>query len=216
MHLVNVPTRLRQLGIIPVVSLERVESAIPLAEALLNGGLPCAEITFRTAAAEAAIRAISKAFPEILLGAGTVLTEEQIERAVAAGAKFIVAPGFSASVVNYCVEHHLPVFPGVCTPTDIQAALEAGLTMLKFFPADAFGGLKTLKALSAPFPSVEFIPTGGISAANLAEYLSFKKVLACGGSWMVKNELIHENNFAEIKRLTEEAMALKRRVRVEG
>lgn len=216
MHLVNVPTRLRQLGIIPVVSLERVESAIPLAEALLNGGLPCAEITFRTAAAEAAIRAISKAFPEILLGAGTVLTEEQIERAVAAGAKFIVAPGFSASVVNYCVEHHLPVFPGVCTPTDIQAALEAGLTMLKFFPADAFGGLKTLKALSAPFPSVEFIPTGGISAANLAEYLSFKKVLACGGSWMVKNELINDGNFAEIKRLTEEAMAVKRQARGEG
>ena len=216
MHLVNVPTRLRQLGIIPVVSLERVESAIPLAEALLNGGLPCAEITFRTAAAEAAIRAISKAFPEILLGAGTVLTEEQIERAVAAGAKFIVAPGFSASVVNYCVEHHLPVFPGVCTPTDIQAALEAGLTMLKFFPADAFGGLKTLKALSAPFPSVEFIPTGGISTANLPEYLSFKKVLACGGSWMVKNELINENNFAEIKRLTEEAMAIKRQARGEG
>ncbi len=215
MHLVNVPARLRQLGVIPVVSLERVESAIPLAEALLSGGLPCAEITFRTAAAEAAIRAVSKAFPEILLGAGTVLTEAQIERAVAAGAKFIVSPGFSASVVNFCQERHIPVFPGVCTPTDIQLALEAGLSMLKFFPADAFGGLKTLKALSAPFPSVEFIPTGGITAANLEEYLGFKKVLACGGSWMVKNELINDGNFAEIKRLTEEAVAIKRKARAE-
>ena len=215
MHLVNVPARLRQLGVIPVVSLERVESAIPLAEALLSGGLPCAEITFRTTAAEAAIRAVSKAFPEILLGAGTVLTEAQIERAVAAGAKFIVSPGFSASVVNFCQERHIPVFPGVCTPTDIQLALEAGLTMLKFFPADAFGGLKTLKALSAPFPSVEFIPTGGITAANLEDYLGFKKVLACGGSWMVKNELINDGNFAEIKRLTEEAVAIKRKARAE-
>jgi len=215
MHLVNVPARLRQLGVIPVVSLERVESAIPLAEALLLGGLPCAEITFRTAAAEAAIRAISKAFPEILVGAGTVLTEAQIERAVAAGAKFIVSPGFSMSVVNFCQGRRLPVFPGVCTPTDIQLALEAGLTMLKFFPADAFGGLKTLKALSAPFPNIEFIPTGGITAANLEEYLGFKKVLACGGSWMVKNELINDGNFAEIKRLTEEAVAIKRKARVE-
>jgi len=215
MHLVNVPARLRQLGIIPVVSLERVESAIPLAEALLNGGLPCAEITFRTAAAEPAIRAISKAFPEILVGAGTVLTEEQIERAIAAGAKFIVSPGFSPAVVNFCQERHIPIFPGVCTPTDIQNALETGLTMLKFFPADAFGGLKTLKALSAPFPHVEFIPTGGITAANLEEYLSFKKVLACGGSWMVKNELINDGNFAEITRLTAEAVALKRKARGE-
>jgi 2-dehydro-3-deoxyphosphogluconate aldolase/(4S)-4-hydroxy-2-oxoglutarate aldolase len=215
MHLVNVPARLRQLGIIPVVSLERAESAIPLAEALLNGGLPCAEITFRTTAAEAAIRAISKAFPEILVGAGTVLTEEQIERAIAAGAKFMVSPGFSPAVVNFCQERHIPIFPGVCTPTDIQIALEANLTMLKFFPADAFGGLKTLKALSAPFPHVEFIPTGGITAANLEEYLNFKKVLACGGSWMVKNELINDGNFTEITRLTAEAIALKRKARGE-
>jgi len=215
MHLVNVPARLRQFGVIPVVSLERVESAIPLAESLLNGGLPCAEITFRTTAAEPAIRAISKAFPEILVGAGTVLTEEQIERAIAAGAKFIVSPGFSPIVVNFCQERHIPIFPGVCTPTDIQNALETGLTMLKFFPADAFGGVKTLKALSAPFPQVEFIPTGGITAANLEEYLSFKKVLACGGSWMVKNELINDGNFAEITRLTAEAMALKRKARAE-
>jgi len=212
MHLVNVPARLRQLGIIPVVSIERVESAIPLAEALLNGGLPCAEITFRTTAAEPAIRAISQAFPEILVGAGTVLDEEQVERAMNAGAKFIVSPGFSPMVVNHCQEKNIPIFPGVCTPTDIQIALETGLSMLKFFPADAFGGLKTLKALSAPFPNVEFIPTGGITAANLEEYLSFKKVLACGGSWMVKNELINDGNFAEITRLTEEAVSIKRKM----
>jgi 2-dehydro-3-deoxyphosphogluconate aldolase/(4S)-4-hydroxy-2-oxoglutarate aldolase len=215
MHLVNVPARLRQLGVIPVVSLDRVDSAIPLAEALLNGGLPCAEITFRTAAAEQAIRAISQAFPEILVGAGTVLSEDQAERAVHAGAKFIVAPGFSSVVVNFCQARNLPIFPGVCTPTDIMLALEAELTMLKFFPADAFGGLKTLKALSAPFPQVEFIPTGGISAANLAEYLGFKKVMACGGSWMAKSELINEGKFDEIKRLTEEAVALKRKLRPE-
>jgi 2-dehydro-3-deoxyphosphogluconate aldolase/(4S)-4-hydroxy-2-oxoglutarate aldolase len=215
MHLVNVPARLRQLGIIPVVSLDRGDAAIPLAEALLNGGLPCAEITFRTAAAEQAIRAISQTFPEILVGAGTVLSEDQAERAVHAGAKFIVSPGFSSVVVNFCQARNLPIFPGICTPTDIILALEAELTMLKFFPADAFGGLKTLKALSAPFPQVEFIPTGGISAANLAEYLGFKKVMACGGSWMVKSELINEGKFDEIKRLTEEAVALKRTARPE-
>jgi 2-dehydro-3-deoxyphosphogluconate aldolase/(4S)-4-hydroxy-2-oxoglutarate aldolase len=215
MHLVNVPARLRQLGVIPVVSLDRVESAVPLAEALLAGGLPCAEITFRTMAAEPAIRAISQSFPEILVGAGTILSEEQVERAMAAGAKFIVSPGFSQDVVNLCRQRNLPVFPGVCTPTDIMMALEAELTILKFFPAEAFGGLKTLKALSAPFPNVEFIPTGGVSAANLEEYLSFGKVLACGGSWMVKRELIAAGNFAEIKRLTEEAVAIKRKARAE-
>lgn len=215
MHLVNVPARLRQLGVIPVVSLDRVESAVPLAEALLAGGLPCAEITFRTMAAEPAIRAISQSFPEILVGAGTVLNEEQVERAVAAGAKFIISPGFSQAVVNLCRQRNLPVFPGVCTPTDIIMALEAELTILKFFPADAFGGLKTLKALSAPFPNVEFIPTGGVSAANLEEYLSFGKVLACAGSWMVKSELIAAGNFAEITRLTEEAVAIRRQARSE-
>jgi len=215
MHLVNVPARLRQLGIIPVVSIEQVESAIPLAEALLTGGLPCAEITFRTAAAEPAIRAISKTFPEILVGAGTVLNEEQAERAVHAGAKFIVSPGFSPAVVNYCLGRNIHVFPGVCTPTDIILALEAGLHILKFFPAEAFGGLKTLKALSPPFPNVEFIPTGGISAANLQEYLRFKKVLACGGSWMVKSELITEGKFDEIKSLTEEAVAIRKKAQAE-
>ncbi|MGH7602258.1 MAG: bifunctional 4-hydroxy-2-oxoglutarate aldolase/2-dehydro-3-deoxy-phosphogluconate aldolase, partial [bacterium] len=148
-------------------------------------------------------------------GAGTVLSADQAERAVHAGAKFIVSPGFSSAVVNFCQARNLPIFPGVCTPTDIMAALEAELTMLKFFPADAFGGLKTLKALSAPFPQAEFIPTGGISAANLAEYLGFKKVMACGGSWMVKSELINEGKFDEIKRLTEEAVALKRTARPE-
>jgi 2-dehydro-3-deoxyphosphogluconate aldolase/(4S)-4-hydroxy-2-oxoglutarate aldolase len=215
MHLVNVPARLRQLGVIPVVSLDRVEYAVPLAEALLAGGLPCAEITFRTMAAEPVIRAISQSFPEILVGAGTVLNEEQVERAIAAGAKFIVSPGFSRDVVNLCRQRNLPVFPGVCTPTDVMMAIEAELTILKFFPADAFGGIKTLKALSAPFPNVEFIPTGGISAANLADYLSFGKVLACAGSWMVKSDLIAAGNFAEIKRLTEEAVAIRRRARSE-
>jgi 2-dehydro-3-deoxyphosphogluconate aldolase/(4S)-4-hydroxy-2-oxoglutarate aldolase len=215
MDIVNVPARFRQLGVIPVVVLERVESATALAEGLLAGGLPCVEITFRTSAAEPAIRAISRQFPEMLVGAGTVLTVEQAARALNAGAKFIVSPGFSDPVVVFCKEKNLPVFPGICTPSEIQMALDAGLQVLKFFPADAFGGLKTLKALSAPFPMVEFIPTGGISAANLEQYLNFKKVLACGGSWMVKSELITESKFAEITKLTAEAVAIKRRVRPE-
>jgi 2-dehydro-3-deoxyphosphogluconate aldolase/(4S)-4-hydroxy-2-oxoglutarate aldolase len=215
MDIVNVPARLRQLGVIPVVVLEQAESATALAEALLAGGMPCAEITFRTDAAEQAIRTISQAFPEMLVGAGTVLTAEQAVRAMNAGAKFIVSPGFSVTVVDFCKGKNLPIYPGVCTPTDIQMALEAELTVLKFFPADAFGGLKTLKGLSAPFPMVEFIPTGGINAANLEEYLSFKKVMACGGSWMVKSELIAEGKFAEITRLAAEAVVIKRRVRPE-
>jgi 2-dehydro-3-deoxyphosphogluconate aldolase/(4S)-4-hydroxy-2-oxoglutarate aldolase len=215
MDIVNVPTRLRQLGVIPVVAIERPDAATALAEALLTGGLPCAEITFRTAAAEQVIRALSRGYPEMLVGAGTVLTIEQAVRALDAGAKFIVSPGFSTTVVGFCQGKNVPVFPGVCTPTDIQMALEAGLNVLKFFPADAFGGIKTLKALSAPFTAVEFIPTGGISAANLEEYLGFKKVLACGGSWMVKNELINEGKFEEIARLTAEAVAIERRVRAE-
>ncbi len=196
------------LGIVPVVKIDNAKDAVPLANALKAGGLPLAEITFRTAAAEDAIRQICAACPEVLVGAGTVLTTDQAQRAVKAGARFIVTPGFSPAVVKFCNERKIPVTPGVATPTEIQMALEHGLSVVKFFPADAFGGIKTLKAMSAPFGAVQFIPTGGISAANLAEYILFPKVLACGGSWMVKDELIKAGKFDEITRLTQEALAV--------
>ncbi|MBI2440526.1 MAG: bifunctional 4-hydroxy-2-oxoglutarate aldolase/2-dehydro-3-deoxy-phosphogluconate aldolase [Lentisphaerae bacterium] len=195
-------------GLVPVVKIDNAADAVPLARALREGGLPVAEITFRTAAAEEAIANIAKAEPEVLLGAGTVLTVDQAERARKAGAKFIVTPGFSATVVKFCAERSIPITPGVATPTEIQMALEHNLEIVKFFPADALGGIKTLKALSAPFGGVRFIPTGGLSAANLAEYILFPKVFACGGSWMVKDELIKQGQFAEITRLTREAIEI--------
>ena len=198
--------QINDFGIVPVVKIDNAKDAVPLAQALKDGGLPLAEITFRTAAAEESIRQICTACPDILVGAGTVLTVDQAKRAVQAGARFIVTPGFSLSVVQYCNDRKIPITPGVATPTEIQMALEQGLHVLKFFPAEAFGGLKTLKAMSAPYGMVQFIPTGGISAANLAAYILFPKVLACGGSWMVKNELIKDGNFDEITRLTREAI----------
>jgi 2-dehydro-3-deoxyphosphogluconate aldolase/(4S)-4-hydroxy-2-oxoglutarate aldolase len=199
--------KLENLGIIPVVKIEDAADAVPLAKALLAGGLPVAEITFRTAAAESAIKAIHDEVPEVLLGAGTVLTVDQVKRAVAAGAEFIVSPGLNPEVVGYCVENGISITPGVSNPTDIEAALSFGLEVLKFFPAEAFGGLKTLKAMSAPYGSVRFIPTGGVNTGNMNEYLAFDKVVACGGSWMVKADLIAEKKFDEIERLTREAVA---------
>ncbi|MGE5550924.1 MAG: bifunctional 4-hydroxy-2-oxoglutarate aldolase/2-dehydro-3-deoxy-phosphogluconate aldolase [Bacteroidota bacterium] len=194
------------LGIVPVVKIDDAKDAVALGKALVAGGLPCAEITFRTSAAEESIRRLTAEVPEMLVGAGTVLSPEQAAQAVGAGAKFIVSPGLNPKVVQYCLEHGIPITPGVCNPTDIEAALGFGLKVLKFFPAEAYGGLETLKAICAPYGMVKFIPTGGISAANLLEYLSFPKVLACGGSWMVKPELIAAGNFDEIARLTREAV----------
>ncbi len=198
--------QISDFGLVPVVKIDDANHAVPLAKALAAGGLPVAEITFRTAAAEEAIRRIAAEAPHILLGAGTVLTTDQAERAIKAGAKYIVTPGFSSTVVRFCQERGIPITPGVATPTEITMALEHELCALKFFPADSFGGIKTLKALSAPFGAARFIPTGGISAANLAEYILFPKVLACGGSWMVKDEMIKSGKFAEITRLTREAI----------
>lgn len=198
--------KIHDMGIVPVVKIDNARDAVPLAKALAAGGLPVAEITFRTAAAEDAIKSVAAQCPEVLLGAGTVLTVEQANRAVKAGAKFIVTPGFSPAVVKFCLESGIPVTPGIATPTEIQMALEHGVDVVKFFPADSFGGIKTLKALSAPFGAVKFIPTGGINSANLAEYILFPKVLACGGTWMVKDDLIKSGNFAEITRLTTEAI----------
>ena len=193
--------------IIPVVAIHAAEHAHPLGDALIQGGLPCAEITFRTDAAEAVITSLAKR-GDILVGAGTVLTIEQAQAAMDAGAGFIVSPGFDETVVQFCLDHEIPVTPGVCTPTEIQNALGFGLTLLKFFPAEAMGGIKTLKAVAGPYTTAQFVPTGGINAQNLVDYLSHPRVPAVGGSWMVKSSLIAEGRFAEITRLTQEAMTL--------
>ncbi len=205
--------RAQQLGIIPVVAIPKVEHALPLAEALLEGGLPCAEITFRTDAAAESIAQIKQRFPEILLGAGTVLTIGQVDAALNAGAEFIVSPGSNPTTIDYCQQRGVTIFPGVCTPTEIELNLEKGINVLKFFPAEPAGGVKFLKAICAPYKDVRFIPTGGIDAKNIGDYLAIPQVVACGGSWMVKPELMNENKFAEVQRLTAEAVALVKNLR---
>jgi 2-dehydro-3-deoxyphosphogluconate aldolase/(4S)-4-hydroxy-2-oxoglutarate aldolase len=197
--------------LVPVIVIEDPAAARPLADALLLGGLRCAEVTFRTAAAEAALAEMAQD-PRLLVGAGTVVRPEQVDRAVAAGARFIVSPGVSASVVRHCRSLGVPVVPGVATATEIQAAGEEGLDVLKFFPAEPLGGLAMLKALAAPFPGVRFVPTGGIGAAQLGDYLSHRSVLAVGGSWMVAPKLVAAGAWDEITRLTAEAVELARRV----
>lgn len=204
----NLIERVRQTGIIPVVALPRLDHALPLAESLIEGGLPCAEITFRTAAAAEAIEQISKRFPEILLGAGTVLTTEQAQRAMDCGAQFIVSPGTNPTTVEFCLSKNLTIFPGVCTPSEVEMNLEKGVDVLKFFPAEPAGGVNFLKAICAPYKQVQFIPTGGIDVKNIGQYLALPQVVACGGSWMVKPELFEAGNFAEVKRLAAEAVAL--------
>ncbi len=202
----SILNKISELGIVPFVKIENADDAIPLGRALLKGELPIAEITFRTKAAEQAIKNLTEKVPEILVGAGTVLTVEQVKKAVGAGSKFIVSPGFNPKVVDHCVKNSIPVTPGISSPTQIEMALEYGLKAVKFFPAEACGGLKLLKAMSAPYGDMKFIPTGGINADNLLPYLSFNKVLACGGSWMVKADLISAGKFDEITALTKQAM----------
>ncbi|HEX6558439.1 MAG TPA: bifunctional 4-hydroxy-2-oxoglutarate aldolase/2-dehydro-3-deoxy-phosphogluconate aldolase [Longimicrobiales bacterium] len=199
--------QIKKLKIIPVIVIENAKDAEPLARALIDGGLPCAEVTLRTQSALEALRRMTDTHPEMLAGAGTVLTPEQAAAARAAGARFIVAPGFNPAVVDYCLEHELPVYPGVCTPTEIEMALSKGLTVLKFFPAEPIGGLPYLKAIAAPYGIVQFMPTGGINTRNIAEYLAFRKVLACGGSWMAPADWIAAGDFERIK--TETAHAVK-------
>ena len=198
-------------GIVPVIKVEDAADAVPLCRALAEGGLPVAEITFRTAAAEQAIKNMAKAFPEVMIGAGTVTSVEQVKKAVDAGSSFIVSAGFSHKVVAYCVEQKLPVYPGICTPSELMWLLEYGLGVAKFFPAAQYGGLATIKALAAPFPAMKFMPTGGISEKNILEYLAFDKIIACGGSWMVKDSLINEGNFDAIRKLVAEAVSLVRK-----
>jgi 2-dehydro-3-deoxyphosphogluconate aldolase/(4S)-4-hydroxy-2-oxoglutarate aldolase len=202
----NVLKIIGEMGLVPVVAINNAEDAEPLAQALLEGDINTVEITFRTAAAEQAIKNICKSFPQMLVGAGTVLSVEQVKTAIAAGASFIVSPGFNPDVVSYCVENNIPVTPGCSNPSDIEKALGFGLDVVKFFPAEVFGGLNTLKAISAPYGMMKFVPTGGITAANMNSYLQFEKVLAVGGSWMVKSDLIKEKKFDEITRLSREAV----------
>lgn len=198
--------RIQKIGIVPVVVLDDAKDAAPLAKALCEGGLACAEVTFRTAAAEESIRIISTEFPDMLVGAGTVLTTEQVDRAVSAGAKFIVSPGLDPKVVTYCIERNIPVTPGTCTPSDLAIAASLGLDVVKFFPAEQAGGLAMIKAMAAAYTQMMFMPTGGINAKNLNSYLAYDRILACGGSWMVKKDLIAAGEFDKIRELTKEAV----------
>ena len=202
--------QLKEIRLVPVIVIEDAAHAEGLAEALAGGGLPCAEVTFRTPAAREALRRMTAARPDMLIGAGTVLTAEQARAAREAGAKFVVAPGFNPVVVDYCQENDIAVFPGVCTPTEIEMALGKGLTMLKFFPAEPIGGVAYLKAIAAPYGDVQFIPTGGITTKNVHEYLSFKRVLACGGSWMAPAEWISAGDFRRISEESARAVAAVR------
>ena len=204
----NVSETIQKMGVVPVVVLNDTKDAAPLAKALVEGGLPCAEVTFRTEAAEESIRIMTTEFPEMFVGAGTVLTIDQVDRAAAAGAKFIVSPGFDPEIVDYCLSKDIPVYPGCITPSEVAQAVKRGLKVIKFFPAEQFGGVSTIKALAAPYTGVKFMPTGGVSAKNLESYLSFDKIVACGGSWMVKGDLVKAGKFDEIKTLVEEAVQL--------
>jgi 2-dehydro-3-deoxyphosphogluconate aldolase / (4S)-4-hydroxy-2-oxoglutarate aldolase len=198
---------LQRLRIIPVIVINDASGAEQLADALADGGLPCAEVTFRTDAAADAIRRMRAQRPDMLIGAGTVLTPQQAASARAAGAQFIVSPGFNPAVVDDCQANNIEIFPGVCTPTEIEMALGKELTTLKFFPAEPMGGVKFLKAIAAPYGMVSFIPTGGISTGNIGDYLAFSRVVACGGSWMAPQEWISDGAFGRIKDETARAVA---------
>lgn len=204
----NVAETIQKMGVVPVVVLHDAKDAAPLARALCEGGLPCAEVTFRTDAAQESIAIMTREYPEMFVGAGTVLTIDQVDRAVSAGAKFIVSPGFDPEIVDYCLDKSIPVFPGCITPSEVAQAVKRGLKVVKFFPAESFGGIATIKAIAAPYVGLKFMPTGGVNAKNLESYLSCDEIIACGGSWMVKGDLIKAGKFDEIRMLTQEAVDL--------
>lgn len=209
----NLIKQISDIGVIPVIKIDNAKDAVPLANALKKGGICCAEVTFRTDAAEEAIRLISKEFPDFLVAAGTVLTPKQADTAMAAGASFIVSPGLNPIVVKHCIEKGYPIIPGVCTPSEVEMGMSLGLTYLKFFPAEAAGGVNMIKSMAAPYTKIKFMPTGGIGPKNLADYLSCKAVIACGGSWMVPGDMITAGKFDEIEKLTAEAVALLKEIR---
>lgn len=205
--------KLGQYGIVPVVVLNDSKDAAPLADALCDGGLACAEVTFRTEAAADSIRIMTENHPEMLVGAGTVLTTKQVDEAVKAGARFIVSPGLNPTVVKYCIEKNIPITPGVATPSEMEQAIELGLNLVKFFPAEPSGGLAMINAVAAPYTMLKFMPTGGINPNNVKDYLNSDKIFACGGSWMVKGNLINDGNFDKIKELTKEAVNIVKEIR---
>lgn len=209
----NIYDSFSKIGIVPVVVLNDAKDAYKLGEALMEGGLPCAEVTFRTEAAKEAIKIMSKEYPEMLVGAGTVLTIKQVDEAVENGAKFIVSPGINPKVVEYCVNNNIPITPGTCTPSNVETALEFGIDVVKFFPAEPSGGLNFIKAIAAPYTGVRFMPTGGINEVNVREYLKYDRIIACGGSWMVKGDLIKAGEFDKIKELTREAANIVKEIR---
>jgi 2-dehydro-3-deoxyphosphogluconate aldolase/(4S)-4-hydroxy-2-oxoglutarate aldolase len=198
--------KIHEYGVVPVVVINDAKDAGMLADVLCEEGLPCAEVTFRTAAAKDAIRMMADEQPEMLVGAGTVLTVEQVEQAIEAGAKFIVSPGFDPEIVDYCISKNIAVFPGCVTPSEAAQAVKRGMKVVKFFPAQQFGGVSTVKALAAPYTTLKFMPTGGVNMENLESYLSCDKVIACGGSWMVKSELIESGQFEKIRQMTRQTV----------
>ena len=198
--------KIYEIGIVPVIAIDDAEKAVPLAKALVAGGLPAAEVTFRTAAAEEAIRRITAEVPEMLVGAGTVLTKDQVDRALDAGSKFIVSPGFNPEITKYALEKGAVMMPGTATPGEMEQAMSLGLDVVKFFPAEQNGGVAKLKAVAGPYTNLRWMPTGGVNAKNLMDYLSFDKIVACGGTWMVKKDLINDEQWDEITRLTKEAV----------
>ena len=198
--------KIEKIGIVPVIKIDDAQKALPLAKALAAGGIPCVEITFRTAQAEEVIKRIAKEAGEMLLGAGTVLTTAQVDYAIDAGAQFIVSPGFNPKVVTHCLKKDITVIPGCLTPSEIEQAIAYGLDVVKFFPAEQAGGLEYIKAVSAPYPNIKFLPTGGINAGNLARYIAFEKVIACAGSWMAAAEFINAGEFEKITALSREAV----------
>ncbi|ENY3834646.1 bifunctional 4-hydroxy-2-oxoglutarate aldolase/2-dehydro-3-deoxy-phosphogluconate aldolase [Vibrio vulnificus] len=204
----SIKEQLKDLKVIPVIAIDKAEDIIPLGKVLAENGLPAAEITFRSAAAAEAIRLLRETQPDMLIGAGTVLNREQAIAAKEAGATFIVSPGFNPNTVKACQEIGIDIVPGVNNPSTVEAALEMGLTTLKFFPAEASGGINMVKSLLAPYTDIELMPTGGINPANIKDYLAIPRVLACGGTWMVDKKLIEAGNWEELARLTREAVAL--------
>lgn len=211
----DIYTQFRDIGIIPVVAINDAAKAVPLAKALIAGGLPAAEVTFRTAAAEDAIKAIVKECPEMLVGAGTVINVEQAERAKKAGVKFIVSPGYKEDVIDYCLKNNIPCMPGLSNPTEVEAALAKGLTHLKLFPAEVVGGVKMIDALGGPFPQCTFMPTGGVTTENLPEYAKRKNILCMGGTWMVKGPLIDGEKWDEITQICKDAVTAMHGFKVE-
>lgn len=204
----NIIEEISKIGIVPVIALNDAKDAKPLAKALCDGGIACAEVTFRTEAAKESIRIMTNEYPDMLVGAGTVLTTKQVDEAIEAGAKFIVSPGLNPKIVKYCLDKNITILPGTANPSDVEQAIELGLDVVKFFPAEQAGGINMIKAMSAPYNQIKFMPTGGINAANLNDYLSFNKIVACGGSWMVKKDLIENKEFDKIKQLVKEAVKL--------